>query len=299
MEKRAISVKDSALAFGVGFAVVQLAVLIFTLLGLTIGSFFNISLQEVESFLSSNAIGYLLTTIVLDSALLGVFLFFKSKREFSVFKKAKVSKIFIYILIGVLSFFCLYPISACINSLFEAWQLPIVDLPYNLSTKNYLISLISLVILPAICEELVYRGVIFKGLKKHGKAFSIILTAIMFAIFHFSYQQLIYPLLFGLLLSLVMWFEDNIIYTMILHATNNFLSITRSYFNINLVFNHWSYIVLAILLLIAFLCVVIVLTVKNQPKKGKIDNISKNYLLISFGAMIFLWFVVNIYNIIG
>ena len=299
MEKRVISVKDSALAFGVGFAVVQLAVLIFTLLGLTIGSFFNISLQEVENFLSSNAIGYLLTTIVLDSALLGVFWFFKSKREFSVFKKAKVSKIFIYILIGALSFFCLYPISACINSLFEAWQLPIVDLPYNLSTKNYLISLISLVILPAICEELVYRGVIFKGLKKHGKAFSIIITAIMFAIFHFSYQQLIYPLLFGLLLSLVMWFEDNIIYTMILHATNNFLSITRSYFNINLVFNHWSYIVLAILLLIAFLCVVIVLIVKNQPKKEKIDNISKNYLLISFGAMIFLWFVVNIYNIIG
>lgn len=76
-------------------------------------------------------------------------------------------------------------------------------------------------LLPAICEELVFRGVVTNGLKKYGMVTAIILSAVFFALIHQNLQQLIYQLFLGGVLAFIMLKTGSIIYTMCLHFFNN------------------------------------------------------------------------------
>ena len=170
MEKKILSARDSALSFVLGFAFSQVAVLVATLAAILIASTFGVSLTSLENFLNS-AWGYALTMLVLDIGLLGVFLFFNRKKENQIMAKVMPKKIGLYVAIAVLAFFVLLPIINSLDLLFLDFGVTLKTLPYELNTKNYIISLFSMAILPAICEELLFRGLILKGLKRYGKAF--------------------------------------------------------------------------------------------------------------------------------
>lgn len=297
MEKKFLSAKDSAISWLLAFAFSQLAVMVFTLIGAAIASNFGVNLTKFNNFLNT-AFGYFISMLVLDFALVGVFIFFNKSRQNSIVSKPKFLKTLMYAGLAIVIFFMLYPIVACLDNLFVKCGATLKDIPYDLTTKNYCLSIFSLALIPAICEELIFRGLIFKGLKKYGKAFSILLSATMFAIFHMSYQQLVYPFLMGIVLGVIMYYENNIIYTITAHFINNFLSLTLSYFNISLIFNHWAYILLAIILLITFLCAVgyFIFKKSNSLAKEKVEHSSKKYLIIAFAIMIFLWVIINIFN---
>ncbi len=299
MEEKHLKVKDGCLAFLLGFAFSQTAVLIFTLIAMSIGSIANKNISSIQNFLN-NSFGYFLTVLVLDATLLAVFFFFNKKKNNYIISKPKPYKILMYLAIGILAFFYLYPIVASLDKLFLTWGAKLTEIPYTLTTKNYIISIFSLALLPAVCEELLFRGLILKSLKNYGKVFSIVVSALMFALFHASFQQLIYPILMGLLLGVIMYNENNIIYCMVVHFINNFLSITISYFNINLGFNHFSFYIYAVLLLVAFLTVVLYFILKNsKQQKQKLQGEDKKFLSISFSIMLVVWIVVNVINILG
>ena len=188
----------------------------------------------------------------------------------------------------------LYPIVICADSLLIKCGISLNSIPYTLDTKNYILSIFSLVIAPAICEELLFRGLIFKGLKRHGKAFSIIITAVMFTIFHLSISQTVYPLLMGLLLSFVMYRENNIIYCILIHMINNFISLTLSYAGVSLIFNHWTYIMLAIVLAVIFISILLICILKDNKKEDPIDRSGKIFLVCSLIIMSIIWLLNNI-----
>lgn len=294
MQEKRLSVKDSAISFFLGFLLCQLGVIITTCLTYIFFKIFSINTENFSLFFNT-AIGYLISAITFDLILLLIFFYFKKSKSNKITSKLKIKKVFIYIGVAVVSFLCLYPIIVCIDSLLVKIGVSISTIPFNLSTKNYFISLISLVIAPAICEELLFRGIIFSGLKQHGKTLSISLTAIMFTLFHMSISQTIYPLLMGLLLSVIMYYENNIYYCIIVHLVNNLLSLTLSYLKISLVFTHWTYILLAVVLGIIFISTILYFTIsknKQQPKE-KMDKTSKIYLSISLIVMILFWILVN------
>ena len=293
MEEKKLTVKDSSLAFFVGFLLCQLSVVVATCIGLIIAKIFKFSTNQFELFLNTG-LGYFILTLFLDLTMIAIFLFFNKNKTNKIFKKITTKKVLFYILVAVASFATLYPIIICIDSLLIRLNITSNTIPYALTTKNYFISILSLVILPAICEELLFRGIIFKGLKQHGKIFSVCITAIMFSIFHMSTTQTVYPLLMGLLLSVIMFYEDNIYYCIIVHTVNNFISLTVSYFNLKLFFNHWSYIILAIVLaglFIATLTYFIIKNHKNNEKQPLLKN-DKYYIIFSIAIMLLIWLVV-------
>lgn len=296
MEKKILSAKDSALSWLLAFAFSQVAVMVVTLIGAAIAANFGVNLTKFNNFLDT-ALGSFLTMLILDTALIGTFIYFNINKENKIVGKPKFYKVLMYVCLAAVCFFALYPFVACVDSLFVRFGAKLSDLTYPLTAGNYALSVFSLALIPAICEELIFRGVIFKGLKKYGKVFSIVLSALMFAIFHMSYQQLFYPFLMGLFLGVIMYYENNIIYTISAHFVNNFLSLTIKYLNVNLIFNHWTYILLAIVLLITFLCVVgyFIFNKKNVIKQ-KLEVDGKKYLIISFAIMLFLWIIINIFN---
>lgn len=294
METNKLSVKDSSISWLIGFLLSQLGVIIATCITFIVFRICKLNMDNLIPFMNT-AIGYILTALSLYTVMLLVFLYYNRNKENKITKKLELKKVLFYIGLACISFVTLYPIVICVDSLISKCGIKINTLPYALTTKNYFISFISLVIAPAICEELLFRGLIFSGLKKFGKSFSIFTTALMFSIFHMSISQTVYPLLMGMLFSVIMYYEQNIYYCIIAHAVNNFISLTLSYFNINLIFNHWTYILLAIVLCALFVATILYFSLKNnkETKKQNLTKTDKIYLLSIMVIMILFWILIN------
>lgn len=294
MNKTKLTIKDSAFTFLASFLLCQIGVVVATCVTMIV---YKLTKADMTIFFGymNTSVGYLISALSLYFVMLLIFFFFNKGKENKITGKINPTKLIMYIGIAIASFISLYPIITCVDTLLFKIGVKISNLPYPLTTSNYFLSLISLVVAPAVCEELLFRGIIFKGLKKHGKIFSIIISASMFCIFHMSISQSVYPILMGLLLGVIMFYENNIYYCIAVHLTNNFLSLTLSYFKINLIFNHWSYILLAIILVVVFIsCVLYFIIRKNKfEEKTPLTTKEKIYLSASFAIMILLWIIIN------
>lgn len=293
--KNKISIKDSSLAFILSFIIGQLAVAFVSMLLMTIIKGSSFGENSAEVFLSTS-FGYMILSLSLYAALLCIFIFLNKGKDNKLFAKPKTTKTLFYILVAIASFLCLYPIVTCFDSLLVKLGVKINTLDYPLTTKNYFISIISLVIAPAIVEELIFRGIIYKGLSRHGKTFGIILSAVMFSIFHMAASQTIYPLLMGVLFAVIMLYENNIYYCMVAHLTNNFMALTLSYFNVNLMFNGISYIILAIILAIVFITTLTFIIIKKRNTENTIKLTKKDLILLicSLVIMMVFWIALNL-----
>lgn len=88
--------------------------------------------------------------------------------------------------------------------------------------------------LPAVCEELAFRGFIFGGLvRNQGVVRAIIVSALFFGFTHTLLQQSIAASMMGVVLGLIAWRTGGVICTIIVHFVNNALSITMSWSSAN------------------------------------------------------------------
>jgi len=77
-------------------------------------------------------------------------------------------------------------------------------------------------LLPAICEEMTFRGMILSGLLTRSKPWvAIIVTAALFAAFHLSVHRFFPVFLIGLGATFVVWRSGSIFAGMLLHLINN------------------------------------------------------------------------------
>ena len=234
MKKKDLTILNAGIAFVVSFILSQFTLAIGTSITTTILSGLGRNSAQIDAFFKTS-VGYLLKSIYLNIAFVAVFIwYFKSidKQDFiqkpnkSILKYSAIG-----IILGVASFFLL---SGVVNH-FE-WFVTKIGYssdtdPFTLnSVKDLLICYVSLALIPAVCEELLFRGVIINCLKHKGQVFAVVLSSIMFSIFHFSPIQLIYPLCWGLLLGIVYLRTKNIIFPMIMHFINNALSLTLQFF---------------------------------------------------------------------
>lgn len=82
--------------------------------------------------------------------------------------------------------------------------------------------LFSTAVVPAIFEELFFRGFLYSGYKKaRGACFSIIMTGILFGFFHTNIQQIVYAVFFGFLLAVLREVTGSMWAGVIFHFVNN------------------------------------------------------------------------------
>lgn len=98
--------------------------------------------------------------------------------------------------------------------------------------------LVTLVLVPVVCEEPLFRGLVFTSLYAHyGPRWALGGSALLFAISHFNPWQLIPLFLFGLFLGTLVYWTHSIYPAMLAHAVNNLASITginlRTYLGID------------------------------------------------------------------
>jgi uncharacterized protein len=111
------------------------------------------------------------------------------------------------------------------------------DIPRPQSISEYLLFLLALAILPALAEEVLFRGFILQNYRKllsTGQA--IFISALFFGIAHLNIYNFWGPFILGLLCGWLVCLFDSIVLGIIGHLLNNGLIITMSY----LIPNVWN-----------------------------------------------------------
>lgn len=80
---------------------------------------------------------------------------------------------------------------------------------------------LAVVILPAVCEEFVFRGIIMNEYYECGPYLTILASSILFAFVHLDFSQFPIFLLNGLVLGLLAYISGSIIYPIIAHLIYN------------------------------------------------------------------------------
>ena len=154
----------------------------------------------------------------------------KIKEVFPV-KKVKAREIFGCILLVLGTFPVSLMLVAITAIVFPASKSEITDLSsFIYGNLNFPLAVLIVALLPAICEEAIHRGAIlsnFRGLKHDWVI--VLIMGLFFGINHMSVLRFLTTMTLGLILSYVVVKKNNIILSMIMHFTNNMISVCITY----------------------------------------------------------------------
>jgi ABC-2 type transport system permease protein/sodium transport system permease protein len=107
--------------------------------------------------------------------------------------------------------------------------------------------LVTLALVPAVCEELFFRGYLFGAFRRvTSPAGTILFTAVLFGIFHvvvtsmLAVERFLPSTFLGLLLGWVCWRSESTIPGMVLHALHNGLLLMMAYYQTDLKAMGWG-----------------------------------------------------------
>ncbi len=101
----------------------------------------------------------------------------------------------------------------------------------NIFGDNVAAVFLVVAVAPAICEEMLFRGVILHSLKaKYKISSAIAITAALFGLYHMSLIKFIPTGLLGLILCIVVWKTGSIYPAMLMHCINNAISVLVTYY---------------------------------------------------------------------
>lgn len=137
---------------------------------------------------------------------------------------------------------------------------------------QYLVSFLIIALSPGICEEVMFRGVMLNSYEELGYKKSIIITSILFGMFHFTLLNLVGPIVLGIIFGIMVYKTKSIYSSILAHTTNNGIAITLGY-----MLNKYGYLIdeymdeasmsvdssipargIAIMLGFVFICIIIV-----------------------------------------
>ncbi|MDA9120473.1 CPBP family intramembrane metalloprotease [Flavobacteriales bacterium] len=93
-----------------------------------------------------------------------------------------------------------------------------------------LLNLIMIALLPALGEELIFRGIMQRGLQKRiNPHLAIWLTAILFSAVHMQFLGFVPRMLMGVAMGYLLFWSGNLWYPIIAHFTNNAMAVGMTY----------------------------------------------------------------------
>lgn len=152
---------------------------------------------------------------------------------------------------------------------------------FMLGDNSFIVALIAFAILPAICEEVLFRGFLITAFKGKKSAFRpVILSSILFGIMHIDFIRMIPTAILGLTLGYAVYNTSSIFIPMLMHFMNNGLVIFASYYPENIISKLYSYseidfsnlnvahLILLVVMSIVLISVGILLIKKPKNKKN-------------------------------
>lgn len=198
---------------------------------------FFASTEEAYNNLINNIVVQIFTVMLAQIGFLIVYFVYNRDINYKVASKINFNigwkNAALCVLIAVIGVFGINPLISSIDGF-------LVDIGYNLAGSlplpmdNFgwlILNIILLAGVPAILEELIFRGVILNGYKKLGAVPAMVITSLLFALIHGSVQQFVFPFLFGLILSFAALKTGTVLAPIIIHFVNNALVVILNYVN--------------------------------------------------------------------
>lgn len=88
-----------------------------------------------------------------------------------------------------------------------------------------LIMLLSTAVIPAVCEEILFRGVILNHLIPYGRGMAILSSSLLFGLMHSNVSQFFYTTLLGVVIGYLYVRTKSIWLCMLIHFVNNGISV--------------------------------------------------------------------------
>ena len=200
-------------------------VLISLLFSITLGLISSLSdtpvgeLQETDAY---KYFSYLLYQIVYVGIIVAFAAIYKSRpRDFG-YRKVKVRYLFIALALAFGLLFSLNWVNGWFVELLSllGYTAPESALP-SAAGAGFFGVLLVVAVLPALCEETIFRGIILDGVKDIGTVAACLLGGLLFSIFHQSPTQTIYQFICGAAFTLLAIRADSIWPAILIHFVNN------------------------------------------------------------------------------
>jgi len=236
---------------GVGFILGGLASVIPLLSTVDFSTIGNgLSAESIFKPENANAIRLMQFLATLFMFFLPAFFYAKlcHKKAFMHLGFIKMPSLIQLILVVVITFFALFIVGA-LSELWKmipfpaSWQLHFkaAEDEYNKQMQvmarmngvgDYIISLLIVALLPAVFEEVIFRGALQNLLSRWMKApiWAIVITAIIFSAFHASYEGFLPRFVLGFILGWLFYRTGNIWVSIVAHFINNAIGITTLYY---------------------------------------------------------------------
>lgn len=171
------------------------------------------------------------------------------------------------------------------------------DVGYNLPPINtsgsFVTAVIVMCILPAVFEEVLFRGVVFNYFRQFGKKAAVIISSLLFAIMHFDYSNFFATFLLGLICAYMICWTNRIIYPMIAHFAVNFISVLSTYIQNFDIANNFYIDCLPVFFLVSVpLIIYLLMLFKSKAvympyhDQGKYETVVENVIPIGEGSSI-------------
>ena len=176
----------------------------------------------------------------LPLVLYSLFLKTKPKNVFKTcnYRPINTATVFISFGLGICMFFVNIAVSAGFNGIisFFGYQTPVsfgVAEEVSATIPNFLLDVVLVAVLPALCEEFLHRGLLLQGTKHGGFTKSIIISSVLFGLMHLNISQVSYAIVLGMVMGFASVVAKNIWVPIIMHFTNNFISVYLDYATAN------------------------------------------------------------------
>lgn len=92
----------------------------------------------------------------------------------------------------------------------------------SLMNNMFIVNLLLIAVLPAVLEEIAYRGIVFYGLREYGVIAAVIVSGILFGVNHMNLNQFLYACILGMVFALMDEASNSILASMLMHFVFNF-----------------------------------------------------------------------------
>lgn len=150
----------------------------------------------------------------------------------------------------------------------------------NGTVTGLLLNLLVSAVLPAILEEMLFRGYVLQTLRPFGDGVAVFGSALLFGLMHTNIVQIPFALLLGLVFGFLVVKTGNILLPMILHFLNNALSVVLEYATLSLDVNTANVVVLTAFVVIGCvgLVALTVLLVTHHPITRPLGDCARSLL---------------------
>ena len=143
--------------------------------------------------------------------------------------------------------------------------------PYiQITDRGLILQFITIALVPAFCEEFLFRGVILSNLMPYGRSTAIVISSLLFGLMHGNFYQFLYTTVAGLVLGFIYVKTGSIWCSTLMHMLNNSISILQTAvldrFNDEYAETLWIAFE-GLLFAVGAVCIVYLVSVYGRPKR--------------------------------